>query len=196
MKFLKVLDNNLKYQITIIPILSILFFIGIFSVLPNVNAQSSDVPDWVKNNAKWWAEGKISDQEYLDATKFLVENQIIKIETVQRYAKSLEAEEHDRLLNVARDKGYVSSDNYIEAIKVRFSSGDLTEEIIIDTFARFNSGKDNTYLTALRDSGHTAYFLLESLPSKDKADLYKLISKYINPGKPPQRIIFYPIWNI
>ncbi len=168
-------------------LISIILLVGIFSILPLAIAQSSGVPDWVKNNAQWWAEGKISEKEYLAAIKFLVDNQIIHIETVQRYAKSLGAEEHDRLLEVAREQGYVSqSDNYIDAIKVRFSSGDLTEEISLDTFARFNSGKDKTYLTSLRDSGYASYFLLESLPSKDKADFYKLISMYINPGKKPQ----------
>jgi len=38
------------------------------------------LPDWVKNNFTWFAEGKISESEVLGAIKFLVENDLIKIE--------------------------------------------------------------------------------------------------------------------
>ena len=44
-------------------------------------AHAEAVPDWIKNNAKWWAEGKISEAEFLNAIKFLIENNIIKIES-------------------------------------------------------------------------------------------------------------------
>ncbi len=143
--------------------------------MPAVSAQSSDVPDWVKNNAKWWAEGKISDQEYLDAVKFLVDNQIIKVQTFSP-------------LLAESENGFVSTnENVLEAILVQFYRGEFSEKLIIDTFSRFNSGNDLTLLTELRDLGYESYFLLESLPSKDKADFYKIVSKYINTGKKPQR---------
>lgn len=35
------------------------------------------VPDWIKNMAKWYGEGTLSEQEYLDSIKFLIENDII-----------------------------------------------------------------------------------------------------------------------
>ena len=38
------------------------------------------VPDWVKNTAKWYGDDIISEQEYLDSIKFLVDNDIIIIE--------------------------------------------------------------------------------------------------------------------
>jgi len=37
------------------------------------------IPDWIKNNAKWWAEGKISDFEYTQAIQWLINEGIIKI---------------------------------------------------------------------------------------------------------------------
>ncbi len=155
-------------------LISIIFIIGIFSILPLAIAQGSGAPDWVKNNAMWWAEGKISEKEYLDAVKFLVENKIINIETSSPMIKP--EEETDTVSkNVP----------FLEAAKVRFSSGDFTEELTLDTFARFNAGKDNSYLPELRELGLASYFVFESLPSKDKADVYKLISRYINPGRTP-----------
>jgi len=156
-------------------LISLILIIGIFSILPLAIAQSSAVPDWVKNNAMWWAEGKISEQEYLNSIKFLVENNIINIEASPPQLKPEEKKDAD-----------IKNSLFLEAANVRISGGDLTEELTFDTFARFNSGKDNTALLELREAGFASYFVLESLPSKEKADFYKLISKYINPGKPPQ----------
>jgi len=44
----------------------------------NVQAQSL-VPDWIKNNAGWWAEGTIDDKTFLDGIEFLIENKIINV---------------------------------------------------------------------------------------------------------------------
>jgi plastocyanin len=45
------------------------------------SAQAEAVPDWIKNTAKWWAEGKITETEFLNAIKFLIEKNIIVIES-------------------------------------------------------------------------------------------------------------------
>ena len=41
------------------------------------------VPDWVKNSAGWWAEGKITDTEFISSLQFLIKNNIIKIDDVK-----------------------------------------------------------------------------------------------------------------
>jgi len=37
------------------------------------------IPDWVKNNSGWWAQGLLSDEEFINAIKFLVETETIMI---------------------------------------------------------------------------------------------------------------------
>jgi hypothetical protein len=37
------------------------------------------LPDWVKQNAAWWTQGLISDDEYIEGIKFLVEQGIIDV---------------------------------------------------------------------------------------------------------------------
>jgi plastocyanin len=44
------------------------------------HAAAELVPEWVKNTAMWYAEGKISETEFLNAIKFLIENNIIVLE--------------------------------------------------------------------------------------------------------------------
>lgn len=41
------------------------------------------VPSWIKNSALWYGEEKISDQEYLDSIKFLIENNILVIDQIK-----------------------------------------------------------------------------------------------------------------
>ena len=39
----------------------------------------SKIPDWVRNNAKWWAEGSISDDDYIKGLQFLIQQGILKV---------------------------------------------------------------------------------------------------------------------
>ena len=39
----------------------------------------SSIPEWVKNNAGWWIEGKISDTEFTMALQYLVKTGIITV---------------------------------------------------------------------------------------------------------------------
>ena len=39
----------------------------------------SSIPEWVKNNAEWWIEGKISDTEFTMALQYLVKTGIITV---------------------------------------------------------------------------------------------------------------------
>jgi len=40
---------------------------------------SEEIPDWIKNNAKWWADDNISDNEFLDGIEHLIEIKIISV---------------------------------------------------------------------------------------------------------------------
>jgi len=52
--------------------------------IPNLPEQASEtaeekVPDWIRNNAGWWANGLISEDDFVSGMKWLVENGIIKV---------------------------------------------------------------------------------------------------------------------
>jgi type VI protein secretion system component Hcp len=52
--------------------------------IPNLPQTPTDVaktnvPDWVKNNAKWWAEGQITDDDFVKGIQYLVEKGIIRV---------------------------------------------------------------------------------------------------------------------
>lgn len=48
-------------------------------LITDKNLQDEEkIPDWIKNNAGWWADGLISEDDFLNGIKWLVENGIIK----------------------------------------------------------------------------------------------------------------------
>lgn len=160
----------IKQKITIV--VSICFIL-IFS--SNAFAESSTVPDWIKNNAMWWAEGKISEQEYLNAIQYLIENKIIKIQIVPELFQSSPS----NILVPSDDDRAIS---YI----VRLSGGELKDEMIFSTFSRVELGDDLNLIKPFHEEGISDYFILESLPSKDKLEFYNIVSQYLKPGKQPE----------
>jgi hypothetical protein len=44
-----------------------------------VSTAYAEVPGWVKNNAGWWADGTISESEFLTGISFLIEDGIIEV---------------------------------------------------------------------------------------------------------------------
>ena len=40
---------------------------------------SSDIPEWVKNNAGWWAAGQIGDDSFVQGVQYLIEEGIMKV---------------------------------------------------------------------------------------------------------------------
>ena len=40
--------------------------------------ETAHIPEWVKNNAKWWADGLLTEEDFLNGIKYLVEKEIIR----------------------------------------------------------------------------------------------------------------------
>jgi len=90
---LRVSKPNRKFQYKIFGL--ILSIILVSSFTPNSFATDEDeeitkVPYWIKNNAGWWAQGSITDEEFINAFEFLVSKRIIKITVNQSEKESAE----------------------------------------------------------------------------------------------------------
>ncbi|HEX5458317.1 MAG TPA: hypothetical protein VFX64_08055 [Candidatus Nitrosotalea sp.] len=66
----------------IIPTISIIALLSPVLFLQSVVAQDdpSLVPKWIKHNALWWSQGQISDDDFINGMRWLVENRIIPVE--------------------------------------------------------------------------------------------------------------------
>ena len=42
--------------------------------------EKKEIPDWVKNNAGWWADGIVPDKDFLASIQYLIEKGVIKLD--------------------------------------------------------------------------------------------------------------------
>jgi phosphonate transport system substrate-binding protein len=65
---------------TTLSLVAVIVAIGVATIPLSHNAQAQSlVPDWIKNNAAWWAEGSVDDATFLNGIEFLIENKIINV---------------------------------------------------------------------------------------------------------------------
>ena len=50
---------------------------------PNNTGQPTVIPAWVKNNAKWWSQGQIGDDQFVQGIQYMIQQGIIQIPAAQ-----------------------------------------------------------------------------------------------------------------
>jgi len=150
-----------------------LFLIGLVIAITGVfifpiqafSQENYKIPAWIKENSKWWSEGKIGDQDYISGLQYLVSHGILKIPAGMG----------------ANDPPIVNNNAQSFVVHV-FAD----HEYVFDTFSKFtNTGqtiastKLDPNLPSTISITSAPEFQLESLTSTDKKDFYNLISNYL-----------------
>ena len=53
---------------------------GIIKVPPTkVQGEHGTMPAWIKNNAKWWADGMITENDFVQGMQWMIANGILKL---------------------------------------------------------------------------------------------------------------------
>ena len=69
-----------QIRLSIILILSF-SLMGSNILIPNSSAQeNTQIPEWIKNVADWWANGEVSETEFLTGISYLINNNIIRLD--------------------------------------------------------------------------------------------------------------------
>ena len=63
---------------------------AILLIATTVSSAYAEVPAWVKNNAGWWADGSISESDFLKGIEFLINDGIIQVPPTSVSAESSE----------------------------------------------------------------------------------------------------------
>ena len=72
-KIIVMKNSILKITIIAISIVTLVSFSTNF-------ANAENVPNWIKNNALWYGQGEITETEFLNSIKFLIENDILVLD--------------------------------------------------------------------------------------------------------------------
>jgi hypothetical protein len=52
---------------------------GIILISSTYSAYAQEIPTWVKNNAAWWAEGAISESDFVKGIQFLIKENVLTV---------------------------------------------------------------------------------------------------------------------
>ena len=98
---------------------------AISMVLPAVHA--AEVPDWIKNNAGWWADGTINDISFVSGIEWLISNGIIEVPSTA-VSGTAESTIPDWVKNTAGwwAGDQISDDDFVNALQYLIKVGIMT----------------------------------------------------------------------
>ncbi len=162
-----------KILLAIFPLVFTITILGIVGFSITALAADSSVPEWVKNSAKWWAEDSISESEYVTSLEFLITEGIIQIPIP--------------ITEVIAAQSLLTDDERAQSFVVTFGNGLIEKPVTIETFYKFEATSSQTepekYVHPIYLFDDKPTFLLESMPSPDKRDLYIGINNWMKRGE-------------
>ena len=92
------------------------------------------VPSWIKNNAGWWAEGKIDDSSFFEGIQYLIKQGIIHVSAVPPPEKQTSQGVPDWIKTSAKwwADGLISEEEFIRALEYLIRLGILYSPTLTD----------------------------------------------------------------
>ncbi len=89
---------------------------------------SAKVPDWIKNNAGWWAEGSIDDSSFVQGIQFLIKEGIMQIPSTTQGSSSGSNEIPPWIKNNAGwwADGSIDDESFVGGIQFLIEEGIMT----------------------------------------------------------------------
>ena len=83
------------------------------------------IPDWIRNNAKWWSASQISDQDFVKGLESLVQNGVLQVPQNLTVNSESSGEIPSWLRNNANwwSQGLLSDDEFVNGIQYMTSNG-------------------------------------------------------------------------
>ncbi len=106
---------------------------------PEQSESKATIPDWIRNNAKWWSEGQIGDSDFTSGIQFMIKENIMVIPDLpEEDTQKMELKDEKRAMGLERDKnvpdwvrnnagwwadGLISDDDFVSGIKYLVEQG-------------------------------------------------------------------------
>lgn len=99
-----------------------------------VAESESAIPDWIKNNAGWWADGTITDSDFITGIQYLIQNEILVVPPTATTGGSDEGIP-DWVKNNAGwwAQDLISDDDFVNGIQYLIGAGLISVEKTIPT---------------------------------------------------------------
>jgi len=101
-----------------------IFVLMIIGILDVASGQKIEIPSWIKNNAQWWHEGKITDSDFTRGIQYLIQSKIM----IVLPENSTMIKENKIPVWVKNDAGWwangiISNSEFVAGIQYLISSG-------------------------------------------------------------------------
>ncbi len=90
-------------------------------IFASILAEEQLIPSWIKNTAKFWVEGKVTDREFLNAIQFLIDNKILIVNEQTMQQSNLSCLGNALCLSASVERIVDGDTIYIKGHKVRLS---------------------------------------------------------------------------
>jgi len=92
---------------------------------PIETTPTAEIPDWIKNNAGWWADGLIGDSDFIGGIQYMINEKIINIPDLPEPVGEGEEEVPAWTKNNAGwwAEGLISEDEFVNGIKYLVEQG-------------------------------------------------------------------------
>ena len=90
------------------------------------STNTQQVPEWIKNNAKWWSDGQIGDSDFTSGIQFMIKEKIINIPDLPEQAsETAEQKVPDWIRNNAGwwSDGLITEDDFVKGIQYLVEQG-------------------------------------------------------------------------
>jgi len=110
----KLIDEIINSNLEIVPISQI-----------NLDSVSLEIPDWIKNNAGWWAEDQITDSDFTSGIEFMIKEKIIRIPELPESESTIEKKVPDWIKNNAGwwAQDLISDEDFVNGIEYLVKNG-------------------------------------------------------------------------
>lgn len=100
--------------------------------LVHADSKVNLVPKWVKHNALWWSQGKISDDDFLNGMRWLVENRIIPVEDLEEMLDSSAIPDYVKTIAYSWSQGNLPDVEFVHGIEYLIKNGviDLDDNFV------------------------------------------------------------------
>ena len=90
-----------------------------------VTEEVADIPFWIKNSAGWWAEGQLSDSDFVSGIQWLIANGIIEIPYTEQSTETASGEIPDWIKNNAGwwANGKIPDSAFVSGLQWLISNG-------------------------------------------------------------------------